>query len=78
MSYYRGLGLTEQQEKTLLDLTPDQLRTIPPEERLNIVLRKHEMEATRRSDFWEAVTAIGTVVIPIATFLGIKALWGKK
>ena len=78
MSYLASLGLSKEQEETLLDLTSEQLREIPPEERINLVLRKHEVEATRRSDFWEGIAALGTVIIPIATFLGIRALWGKK
>jgi hypothetical protein len=78
MSYHVALGLSEAQEKTLLDLTPAQLREISPQDRLDLVLRKREIEANKRSDFWEALTAVGTVVVPLATFFGIKALWGRK
>lgn len=79
MSYHRtheALGVTREQQKALIDIPIAELKALPPEERLNLVLRRQEVKAAESSARWDAVATFVTVAVPIAAFLGIS--WAAK
>ena len=77
MSYVRSshtpLGVTRDQQKILLEsVTESELRNLPPEERLRLVLRRQEAKASESSARWGAVATFVSVAVPITAFLGIS------
>lgn len=83
MSYvrsHRPLGVTKAQQETLVtSVTDEELRSLPPEERLGLVLRRQEVKAMESSARWDALATFVTVAVPIAAFFGFSwAAAGKK
>ncbi len=76
---YFATGITEEQEKILLGVSPEELKSLPTEQRLSLVLQKRQVEATESAAFWDSVSSVLTVVIPFAAALGLTAwLFDKK
>lgn len=76
MSYInrQALGLNKQQEKSLVtSITDEDLRSLPTDKRIDVLLRHKEIQAQRTNAFWNAVSGFASVVVPLATFLGISA-----
>lgn len=71
-----ALGVTKDQQETLVDIPEADLRKLPTEERLNLVLRRQEVKAAESSARWDALATFTTVAIPIAAFFGIS--WVTK
>lgn len=84
VSYIRlhGLGqLTAEQHDALTDITAEEIRELPVEQRVDLALRQREIELQKRSSFWDALASFATAAIPLATFLGIESFFrlrGKK
>lgn len=72
---YIATGITDEQEKLLLDIDPDSIRALTTHEKLDLALRKNEMEAARSSARWNAIATAATLLIPVATFLGLTAIF---
>jgi hypothetical protein len=81
MSYVRTHGalgnLSAEQEDALLAATPEEIKALPVEQRLELAFRHREVELQKRSQFWEAVSTFATAALPIATFFGVGALIRK-
>ena len=60
---YIPVGITEEEHRS---------RHIAVQEQM-LELRRKEIASQGRDRFWSAITAIATVGIPIATFLGVQA-----
>lgn len=74
MSYYRiPLGVTKEQQKILLDIPPAELKNLPAEERLSLVLRRQEVKAAESAARWDAISSAIAVAVPIAAFLGVSS-----
>jgi len=80
VSYHRAhsaLGVTKEQQKILIDIPPAELKALPPEERLALVLRRQEVKAAESAARWDAISSFVAVAAPIAAFLGISS-WISK
>lgn len=80
MSYHRvhsALGMTREQQKILIDIPPTELKNLPAEERLSLVLRRQEVKASESAARWDAISSFVAVAVPIAAFLGISS-WITK
>lgn len=75
---YIPTGITDEQEKLLLDIDPDSIRALTTHEKLDLALRKKEMEAAKSSARWNAIATAATVFIPLATFFGLTALFSPE
>jgi len=78
MSYHFLGGLSEEQETALYDVGPAQIRSMSAERRIELMLQHGEQEVAKKDAFWNAVQAFATAALPIAAFLGISKMWGKK
>ena len=79
MSYVKAhsaLGVTKDQQAVLVDIPDEDLRKLPTEERLNLVLRRQEVKASEISSRWEAISAFVSVAVPVAALLGLN--WATK
>ncbi len=79
MSYHRAhgaLGVTKEQQKILIDIPAAQLKNLPAEERLRLVLRRQEVKAAESSARWDAISSFVAIAAPIAAVLGIN--WATK
>jgi len=56
--------LSKEQRKALVDFTPEQIREIPVDQRLELTYRQSEA-------FWRAVEGFAIIAIPALTFLGV-------
>lgn len=54
-----------------LAVTPQEIAELPADVRLDVMLRRVEIENARRDRFWSALEAIATGGIPILVLLGI-------
>ena len=68
----RPLGWTPE-ERAALAVSADELRALPPAARAELWMRKRELDFQRRAAWWSAIAAIGTIAVPLATFLGLRA-----
>ena len=71
------LGVTKEQQKILLDIPPEELKNLPAEERLSLVLRRQEVKAAESAARWSALSTAVIVAVPIAALLGISS-WISK
>lgn len=77
MSYIKGIGsFTPEQEKALLDISPDRLRALPLDRKVELAFQHFDYKARKQEAFWSAVEGFATGMIPILAFLGI-AKFGK-
>ena len=76
MAYVNALGVTKEQQEVLIDIPQEQLRALPPEERLNLVLSRQAVKAQESSARWDALSTFVSVTVPIAAFFGIS--WASK
>lgn len=79
MSYLRtGLGsFTKEQEEALLDISPDELRAMPLDRKVELAFQHFDYKARKREAFWSAIEGFATGMIPILAFMGIVQM-GKK
>ena len=80
MSYHRthsALGVTKEQQRILIDIPEEELRKLPTEERLALVLRRQEVKAAESAARWDAISSFATIAIPLAAFFGITS-WVSK
>lgn len=70
MSYVvlKGLG---PEQRSALNVSPDELRALSPEIRLDYALRHEEVKARKHEAFWTAAATL----IPIFTFLGLQRVF---
>jgi hypothetical protein len=68
---HRGLGVTRDQQAKLLEVSDEELQSLPPEVRLNLVLRRQEVKATELSARWNAIATGIAVAVPILAVFGI-------
>jgi hypothetical protein len=81
MSYHRShsaLGVTRDQQKILIDIPAEELQKLPPDVRLNLVLRRQEVKAAERASFWEGLSTAVVVAAPLAAFFGFSWFERKK
>jgi hypothetical protein len=81
VSYMRSshapLGVTRDQQKILLEsVTEDELRELPAEERLRLVLRRQEAKAAESGARWGALATFVSIAVPVTAFFGIS--WATK
>jgi hypothetical protein len=79
---YHATGVTDEQEKILLDVPPEALTELSAKDRLTLALEKRRIEAAERAAFWDSVASVVTVMFPIMAAIGITT-WavgskGKK
>ena len=78
MSYHRsrgGLGsVSKEQESALLDISPDELRKLPLDRRVELAFQHFDHKARKTEAFWGAVEGFATGMIPILAFLGVTQL----
>lgn len=78
MSYHFLGELSKEQETALYDVGPGQIRSMSAERRIELMLQHGEQEVAKKDAFWNAVQAFATAALPIAAFLGISQMWGKR
>ena len=54
-----------------LTVTPEELRALPVDTRVDFALRQFETDARKKEVFWNAVEGIATGVIPILVVFGV-------
>jgi hypothetical protein len=74
MAYLRtGLGsLSDEQTRALLDISPEELRKLNLDRRVELALQHAELETAKREAFWNAVQAFAAGALPILAFFGIQ------
>jgi hypothetical protein len=72
-----ALGVTKEQQQVLIDSPSAELKNLPAEERLGLVLRRQEVKAAESAARWDAISTAVVVGAPIAAFLGISLAKGK-
>jgi len=77
MAYIPTGSLSDSQVKALLDIAPEEMRALPVDRRLEIVLQHAEYQARKKEAFWNAVQAFATGALPILAFFGISKVWKK-
>lgn len=80
MAYVRvhtGLGVTQDQQAKLLEVTDEELAALPADVRLNLVLRRQEVKATELNAKWSAIATAITVAVPVLAIFGIS-MRGRK
>lgn len=76
---YYPTGITEEQEGILLDVSPEEMKALSPNEKLSLALQKRQVEATESAAFWDSVASLLAIAIPVAATFGLTAwLKGKK
>lgn len=70
--YRAALGMTEDQQKALIQIPMEEIQAIPAEERLRLSLRRQEVKAAEKSARWDAISSFASVLVPITTILGIS------
>jgi hypothetical protein len=75
---YVPTGLSQKQLTALLDLDPAEIRTIPADRRLELVLSRAEHKAREKEAFWNAVQAFATGALPLLAFFGVSRWQGKR
>lgn len=76
MSYLRTSldGFTPEQRKALLNVSPEEIRALPVDRRIEVAFMHLERETRKREAFWTAVEGFATAAIPIMAFLGFTRL----
>lgn len=79
MSYHpTGAVIFDKPQRVAMELTPEELRQLDPQTRLEYKLRYHEVQATKTSAFWDAVSSAMAVGVPMLAFFGIERVFRKK
>jgi peptidoglycan hydrolase-like amidase len=72
-----ALGVTQDQQRVLIDIPEEQLKKMDAEARLSLVLRRQEVKAAESSARWDAISTAVMVAAPVAAFIGIDQLSKK-
>jgi len=79
MSYQpTGAAIFDKPQRYAIELTPAELSKLDPQTRLEYLMRYHEVQASKTSAFWDAVSAGVAVIVPVAAILGLEKLLVKK
>jgi hypothetical protein len=68
---YVSKKLSDAQLEALYDLSPEELRSLDVDRRMELVIQHRDLAVRRREAFWNAVTAFATGAIPIMAFFGL-------
>lgn len=71
-------GLSPAHLSVLRDFSPEALRSLSIEKRIDLLMTHADLEVRRREAFWNALTAFATGALPILALLGVTKLFGKK
>lgn len=78
VSQREALGVTRAQQELLIDIPDIDLRNMPAEERLALVLRRQEVKAAESSARWDALATFVSVAVPLTAFFGISWAASKR
>lgn len=74
MSYFRdvgGIADLDFESRDAVNVTPEELRALPPQDRAALALKMTELAAQKRQAFWATLQGIAMGAIPLALFLGL-------
>jgi hypothetical protein len=60
------------EQREALHVPPEELTKLSSQEKIDYNLRYHEIKATKREAFWNAVSAFATAGIPLLVFFGFS------
>lgn len=78
MSYHPTGALSAEQERAILDIEPADIRQLDTRTKVELILRRAELEVQKREAFWNALQALASAGLPIAAFLGVTSLINRS
>jgi hypothetical protein len=73
-----GAVIFDKPQRYAIELSPEELASLSKQERLEYLMRYHEVQAQKTSAFWDAVSAGVAVIVPVAAILGLERFLGGR
>lgn len=64
--------ISPEQAEALYSASPDDLRKLDADRRIELALQHADLEARRKEAFWNAVSSAVTIALPLLAFFGIE------
>ena len=79
MSYLpTGAVVFDKPQREAIELSPEELASLSKQERLEYLMRYHEVQASKTSALWDAVSAAVAVSIPLLAVFGLEKVFRGK